>query len=64
MKGLRRQAPGEYRVPMPKLPDDMSAPAVAKRAAATAKMKVETAGKLAALATAAQNPKPRIAKKR
>jgi len=49
---------------MPKLPDDMSAAAIAKRATASAKMKAETAGKLAAAAAAAGPPKPRIAKKR
>ena len=61
---LRDLAPGSIASPMPKLPDDMSAAAVAKRAVASAKMKVETAGKLAASAAAAGPPKPRIAKKR
>jgi hypothetical protein len=49
---------------MPKTPDDMSAAAVHRRAAVSAKMKAETASKLAVSAAAALIPKPRIAKKR
>ena len=49
---------------MPKIPNDMSTAAVNRRAVASAKMKAETASKLAISAAAALAPKPRIAKKR
>jgi hypothetical protein len=49
---------------MPKIPDDMSTAAVNRRATASAKMKAETASKLAVSAAAALIPKPRIARKR
>jgi len=49
---------------MPKIPHDMSAEAVNRRAAVSAKMKAETASKLSISAAAALMPKPRIAKRR
>jgi hypothetical protein len=47
---------------MPKIPDDMSAAAKARRAEATEAMRAVEAKKAAAVANEA--PKPRIAKKR